>query len=183
MAPWFAVIGAFSSLYFASNGWSHAGLAMTCFGLAYALLRLLFGHVPDRVGGYRIAILSLAVESVGLALLWLAPNEATALAGAFVAGLGCSLLFPALAVEILKLIPAQRRGTALGGFVAFQDVSYGVTGPITGLLAESFGYASVFLLGAIAPALGIVVVLLEQKRAAVACDSQSCEHRFRNRSA
>jgi MFS family permease len=163
----FAVIGAFSSLYFASNGWTHAGLAMTCFGLAYALMRLLFGHLPDRVGGYRIAMLSLSVESVGQALLWLAPNEATALAGAFVSGLGCSLVFPALAVEILKLIPAQSRGTALGGFVAFQDVSYGVTAPITGLLAASFGYPSVFLLGTIATALGIVVVLWERTRAVV----------------
>jgi MFS family permease len=140
---------------------------MTCFGLAYALMRLLFGHLPDRVGGYSIALLSLAVESAGLALLWLAPNEEAALAGSFVSGLGCSLLFPALAVEILKVIPAQSRGTALGGFVAFQDVSYGITGPITGVLAATFGYPSVFLLGTIATALGVVVVWWERARITV----------------
>ncbi len=36
----FAVISAFASLFFASRGWSHAALAMTFFGGAYALMRV-----------------------------------------------------------------------------------------------------------------------------------------------
>lgn len=159
----FAVISAFSSLFFASRGWTHAGLAMTLFGAAYAVVRVLFGHLPDRVGGYAVAIASLAVEGIGQSLLWLSPNEMTALLGALLSGMGCSLLFPALGVEILKKIPAHSRGTALGGFVAFQDIAYGITGPITGVLAASAGYASVFLVGAIATILGIGSVIAEWK--------------------
>lgn len=161
----FAVISAFASLFFAARGWSHAALAMTCFGGAYALMRVGFGHLPDRIGGYRVAIASLAVEGVGQALLWLSPSEAVALAGALLSGMGCSLLFPALGVEILKHIPAQSRGTALGGFVAFQDIAYGITGPITGVLAARAGYASVFLVGAVATLIGIGFVVLERARA------------------
>ena len=136
---------------------------MTLFGAAYAVMRILFGHLPDRIGGYAVAVASLAIEGLGQTLLWLAPSEATALLGALLSGMGCSLLFPALGVEILKTIPAQSRGTALGGFVAFQDIAYGITGPITGVLASSAGYASVFLVGAVATLLGAGFVLVEWK--------------------
>jgi MFS family permease len=158
----FAIISAFASLFFASRGWSHAALAMTFFGGAYAFIRVCFGHLPDRIGGYLIAIASLGIEGIGQALLWLSPSETVALFGALLSGMGCSLLLPALGVEILKHIPPQSRGTALGGFVAFQDIAYGITGPITGLLAARSGYASVFLVGAVATLVGIGFVLSER---------------------
>ena len=158
----FAVISAFASLFFASRGWSHAALAMTFFGGAYAFIRVCFGHLPDRIGGYLIAIASLGIEGIGQALLWLSPSETVALVGALLSGMGCSLLLPALGVEILKHIPPQSRGTALGGFVAFQDIAYGITGPITGLLAARTGYASVFLVGAVATLVGIGFVFSER---------------------
>ena len=158
----FAVISAFASLFFASRGWSHAALAMTFFGGAYAFIRVCFGHLPDRIGGYLIAIASLGIEGIGQALLWLSPSETVALVGALLSGMGCSLLLPALGVEILKHIPPQSRGTALGGFVAFQDIAYGITGPITGVLAARTGYASVFLVGAVATLVGIGFVFSER---------------------
>jgi MFS family permease len=155
----FAAIGAFFALDFLSRHWSHAGLGLTAFGTGFVLVRVLFGHLPDRIGGLRVAIGSLAVEVVGQALIWSAADPAQALAGAFLTGLGCSMTFPAMGREVVRLVEPHFRGTAMGGFTAFQDIAYGLTGPVAGLLADRAGYGSVFLVGTVAAAAGLVVAL------------------------
>ncbi|HVZ02458.1 MAG TPA: MFS transporter [Dongiaceae bacterium] len=151
----FAALGAFFSLYFFGRGWPYAGLGLTCFGVGFVLVRLFCGHLPDRIGGTRVAIVSLIVEACGQYLLWLAPGPLLALVGALLTGLGCSMVFPSMGSEVVKQVPPHLRATAVGGFAAFQDLAYGATGPLVGLLADSSGYSSVFLIGGLAATLGV----------------------------
>lgn len=154
---------AFASLYFAAHHWQNAGLVMTAFGLGFIFVRVAFGHLPDQMGGYRVAVWSLAVEALGQAMLWLGSNEWMALAGALVTGLGCALVFPALGVEALRRVPQANRGSAMGAFVAFLDVAYGIAGPVAGLIAGQF-YAAVYLSGAICALLGALLASASRRQ-------------------
>jgi len=139
---------AFASLYFAARSWGQAGLVMTAFGIGFIFVRMVLGSLPDRMSGYRVALWSLVVEAIGQAMIWGVPYEIVALAGALVTGLGCALVFPALGVEALKRVLPANRGSAMGAFVAFLDIAYGISGPAAGVIAGQFGYAAVYLFGA-----------------------------------
>ena len=151
---------AFASLYFAARSWGHAGLVMTAFGIGFIFVRVVLGSLPDRMSGYRVAFWSLVVEAIGQAVIWSAPSEIVALAGALVAGLGCALVFPALGVEALKRVLPANRGSAMGAFVAFLDIAYGVSGPAAGVIAGQFGYAAVYLFGAVCALSGAALVVI-----------------------
>ena len=72
-----------------------------------------------------------------------------------------------LGVEIVRRVPARARGTAIGGYAAFQDISYAFTGPATGFMATALGYSSVFGAGALCAAAGIVLVVLYARSAKI----------------
>lgn len=92
----FGTIATFITLYYASRGWPNAALTLSLFGASFICARLLFGNLINRIGGLRVAIACLSVETLGLLMLWLAPSAEMALAGAALSGFGFSLVFPAL---------------------------------------------------------------------------------------
>jgi MFS family permease len=137
---------------------------MTAFGIGFIAVRLVAGHLPDKIGGYRVALCSLAIEAAGQLMVWAATHEAMALVGALVTGLGCALIFPALGVEALRRVPPANRGSAMGAFVAFLDIAYGVSGPLAGTIAARAGYAAVYLFGAACAALGGALVFAASRQ-------------------
>lgn len=164
----FGTIATFITLYYATNHWENAALCLSLFGASFISARLLFGNLINRIGGFRVAIACLSVETLGLLLLWLAPNPELALAGAALSGFGFSLVFPALGVEAVNLVPASSRGAAVGAYSLFIDLSLGITGPLVGAVAAGFGFASIFLFAALAALTGLLlsVYLYRQAQAA-----------------
>jgi MFS family permease len=157
----FGAIAAFSTLHFSEHGWSHAALAMSAFGAAYVLARLLFGGLPDRFGGARVATASAAVVVAGQLGMWLATSSAMAVAAAALTGLGFSLAFPSFGVEAIQRVPPQNRGAALGAYAACFDVAMGFGVPALGMIVGAFGYSAAFAVGAFTAlaSLGIAIAL------------------------
>lgn len=157
----FGVITAFVALTFAARHWSGAGYAFTAFGVAFVVARLLFGHLPDRIGGARVALASVLVEAIGLGLLWMANDPLLAFCGAALTGFGYSLAFPGFGVEAARRVAPAARGAAMGAYVMFLDVALAVTGPVAGAIGGHWGLQSIFgcAMAVVASAAIVAIVL------------------------
>jgi MFS family permease len=140
----FGTISTFITLYYAYLNWTGAVLCLSVFSILFILGRIFFARSIETSGGMKTAIWCLALESTGLMILWLAHSPHIALIGAGIAGLGFSLVFPALGVEAVKLVPASNQGAAIGGYGLFIDLSLGITGPLVGGVASHFGMLYIF---------------------------------------
>ncbi|CAN5403089.1 MFS transporter [soil metagenome] len=143
----YAAINAFVVLLFVQRGWGSAALAFTCLGAGFIVARLLVGHLPDKLGGARVALWCVLVEAVGQLFIWGAPSPWLACAGAALTGGGYALAFQGFGVESVRRAPPQSRGAAMGGYVVFQDFSMALAGPLGGWLALHTGVGAVFMAG------------------------------------
>jgi MFS family permease len=141
----FGAITTFIMLLFSQHKWEHGWLALTAVSIAFALGRIVFGHLPDRIGGLRVAFVCLMIEAAGQALIWAAPWSEMAFVGAALSGLGYSLVYPGFGVEAVRRVPAENRGVAMGAYTACLDLALGIASPALGLIASGAGLNAVFL--------------------------------------
>lgn len=161
----FGCIATFITLFYAAHGWADAALTLSIFGIMFVGARFVFGKLINRVGGYRVAMVSFAIEAIGLSMLWLASDVVVAAAGAAVAGLGFSLIFPALGVEAVNRVPKSSSGAAIGMFSAFLDVAMVTVGPLGGWIAAGMGFNAIYGFAALASAVAIALTVVLKARA------------------
>jgi MFS family permease len=154
------VITTFAALLFAARNWGSASLAFTAFGVAFIGARLLFAHLPDKIGGGKVALVCVLIEAAGQLMIWQADHVLMAYAGAALTGFGFSLAFPGFGVEAVRRAPPQNRGAAMGAFMAFLDISLGIAGPAAGAIASASSVGTVYLAGAGAVGLSAIVAVL-----------------------
>ena len=145
----FGMIATFVTLYFYHMKWDGAALTLSIFGACFVGTRLVFANAINRFGGFRVTMVSLIIEAIGLVLLAYSTDPFLAHLAAALIGFGFALVFPALAVEMVKVFPPSMHGSAIGIYNAFTDLSLFLTGPVAGLIIEHYGYRTNFLLTAI----------------------------------
>ena len=161
----YGTLTTFITLFYIDRGWVGAAYCLSVFGVCFILARLVFTNSINRLGGYTVAIACMAIETVGLTLLWLAPGPAYALAGAGLTGFGLSLVYPALGVEAVKQVPVSSRGAGLSAYAVFFDLALAVAGALMGAVALNLGYAWIFFSAALLSVIGLGLTLLLQRRA------------------
>ncbi len=153
----FGALTSFIVLYFKDRGWGNAGVALLIFGGCYVSVRIVAGHLPDRTGGRKVAIISLLLEACGQALIWFAPSLTFAYIGTALTGFGYSLVFPSFGVQVARIVPAHSRGSALGTYFAFFDIALGLSGPVCGAVASFFGLPAAYAVGTFSCLLGAFI--------------------------
>jgi MFS family permease len=155
----YGAILSFSSLLFANHGWHPVWLAFGAFAVALILSRLIFGHLPDKLGGAKVALIFAVIEAIGLALIWRAAGPLTASAGAVLTSFGYSLVYPGLGMEAVRGVSGAGRGVAIGMYTLFLDVALGFGSPALGLIAGRTNLGTVFAVGGGVALLALPVIL------------------------
>ncbi|ROP62027.1 putative MFS family arabinose efflux permease [Enterobacter sp. BIGb0383] len=164
----YCTILAFSSLYYSAMHWQPVWMAFTAFGVALIVARTVAGHLPDRFGGARIALIFVLVQAAGLFLIWLAGTSLVASVGAAFAGFGYSLVYPGLGIEAISGSTPQNRGMVMGIYTAFLDVAMAIGSPALGWIGGHLGLNAIFLTGALIVLSTAMVAYLLLKRSVLA---------------
>lgn len=162
----YGTLTTFITLFYLSRGWHGAAYCLTVFGICFILSRLIFINAINRFGGFNSAIACMAIETLGLILLWLAPDTSIALIGAGLTGFGLSLVYPALGVEAIKQVPNSSRGAGLSAYAVFFDLALAIAGPVMGSIALGLGYSWIFFCAAVLSIAALSLTLLLARRAA-----------------
>lgn len=155
----FGTIATFITLYFSSHNWEGAAFTLTLFSLGFVATRLVFSNAIVRFGGVRVSLVSFAIESLGLLLIWQGRSPLMVDMGALLTGSGFSLVFPALGVEAIRRVTLQNQGSALGLYSAFLDFGLGITGPLAGLLISWQGVDAIYLAASLVVLMAFMMIL------------------------
>lgn len=160
----FGVIATFITLFYDAKGWDGAAFALTLFSCAFVGTRLLFPNGINRLGGLNVAMICFSVEIIGLLLVGFAAEPWMAKVGTFLTGAGFSLVFPALGVVAVKMVPQQNQGSALATYTVFMDLSLGITGPLAGFVMAYAGVSVIYLAAAVLVCIAFLMAWQLKKR-------------------
>lgn len=140
---------------------ARSGLAFAFFSAAMAIMRFAGDGVRNRFGAVTTLRWSGLVASVGLMGAALAPNEAAALAGFFLAGLGVANMMPIM-FSAAGNLPGMSPGAGIGAVSMMAYSGILVAPSAIGFVAEHVGFRLTY--GALAVLL-LVVVLMAHRSA------------------
>jgi len=125
---------------------------------------ILFGRLADRVGRQRIVLLGFTLSTAAPCLFALSRSAWGMAAGYLLSGIGFSALYIGSTAEIGDCVPAGTHGAMLGLYESTRGLG-AVLGPlVAGAVAPVIGYRGMFVTMAGIAAVGLLFVILRQRR-------------------
>jgi EmrB/QacA subfamily drug resistance transporter len=128
---------------------------LNAYTLVYAALLITGGRLGDLYGPKRLLILGIVVFGVASVACALAPSAEVLIAGRVLQGVGGALLTPPTLALIPVIMPANRRGPAIGLWSGSAGLAAAVGPSLGGVLVTTAGWRWVFLVNL---PLGIVAI-------------------------
>jgi MFS family permease len=150
----YTAVQAFATDYARLTGWSDAGPMLAVFSGTIFFVRTLAGRLSDRLGPIAVSLPGVLVASVGFVVLAVSRWHWGTLIGTALVGLGWGVVFPSLTAFAVSRVDPRVRASALGGFLAFNDLGNAGGGPLVGAAIDWQGYG----LGFAIPAVALVAV-------------------------
>ncbi len=149
-----AAFTAFIPLYVDEVGLDSADVVFLLYGCLVLVVRIFGARIPDRLGGRVSGATALACTTTGMTILAVWGTTAGLLVGTVFLAAGASLLYPALLLLALGGAPETERGSVVGTFSSFFDLSQGLGSLIVGAVAAVTSYQGAFGAGAVFAVLG-----------------------------
>jgi predicted MFS family arabinose efflux permease len=120
--------------------------------------RLVGRQIPDRLGAKRASGTALVLIAAGLLTIGVWNVPAGLFTGTIVLAFGHALGFPALMTLAVNAAPASERSSVVGTFTAFTELGFLFGSLSLGAVASALGYDGVFVVCAIGPLVGAVLL-------------------------
>jgi MFS family permease len=170
----FAGLGTFAALYARELGMDGAGTVFLVFSAVVLATRILGRQIPDRLGPKRTSGTALVLISAGLLTIGIWNAPVGLFAGTVVLAFGQALAFPALMTLAVNGAPANERSSVVGTFTAFTELGFAIGALSLGAVASAVGYDGVFIVCAIGPLIGaLLLARIAAPRAVPALDAAS----------
>jgi MFS family permease len=143
-----AAFTAFVPLYVDDIGLHNADVVFLTYGGIVLAVRIFGARLPDALGGRVAGAAALAASAVGMTIMAVWGTTAGLLTGTVFFAIGASLLYPALLLLALGGAPESERGSVVGTFSSFFDLSQGLGSVVVGVMASATSYQGAFALGA-----------------------------------
>ena len=155
----YASVVALLPLFAEEGDLGNPGLFFTVFAVIVLVIRGPLGRLSDRRGRVVVVAPGLLVTFVALLVLSRAESMAALLVVAVLYAIGVGAAQPTLMAMTIDRAKPQERGAAMGTFTTAMDLGIGIGSIVWGLMAEAFGFQTMYVAASFMGLVGVAVLL------------------------
>jgi predicted MFS family arabinose efflux permease len=152
----YGAVSSFVLLYAEERDIARKGLYFTAFAAAVLASRVFGGRLADRYGRWAVILPAMTFTVCAMLALAITTNLFLLLLAGVLFGFGFGGGHPAMTALAVDLVRPERRGAGMATFTSAFELGIGSGSIVMGLVAASTGYAAMFAICAVFPAIAIV---------------------------